>query len=246
MAVRGVFFALLTLGAMIAVGRAQSAPFETGRMGWSEYENVVAGRGSSRQVRTVNDYLLGLLTAIERTLADERDQGRKPPFCLPAHKVLNISDLHATIQAEVKENPNYNKDRLPLGFFAATGYGRRYPCPAGASQLAVDVPVQAEKFTVREYKKLFAELTPAPSEARVTLINFALGFRDGIESMQIRTSATEYYICFPEERLRAATRVLLAIGQDLRLRRDYWADKQDWSVGVAAMVALKQPNPCKR
>jgi|CXWL01.1.fsa_nt_gi hypothetical protein len=248
MSIRAIVLIVLALSLVSVVARAQSPQFQTGRMVLSAYEDAVAGKAGPDQAKMIEAYVLGLLTAIERTLADERDQGRKPPFCLPADKVLGISDLHATIRTEAKENSNYSKPEhgYSLGFIVVTSYVRRYPCQSVASNSSGEVLAQAEKLTVDEFEQLFMELKPTRNPALVTLTGFSLGFRDGIESMQIRTGASEYDICFPDSVFEAYSSVVLAIKEELRLRRDYWADKRSWSVGPAAMSALKRRNPCKR
>jgi hypothetical protein len=240
---------LVALALNLLGGVAQAQMPKTGRKSLSDYQDHVAGK-LPKEAKIFDGYMLGVLTAIEMVLANEREQGRKLPFCPPAGKIFSIADLHASIQSEVKDGPNYwefpVRPDSSVGHVAARSYVRRYPCPVGASQQPVETPVQAEKLTVREFEMLLKQMGPSLNAAGMTLTGFALGLRDGIEGMQFRISAREDDICLPEPAIEASPSIIFIIKQELGRRPDYWADKQDWSVGPAAMVALKRRKLCKR
>lgn len=223
---------------------------EGGRVSLELYEKWLAGEGEPKEREFFAPYMLGLLAGIEWTAKDQRDRGLEQTFCPPENMVFTVADLHATIQAEVKNHPDYwkRKSEQAVGWAAATGYQARFPCPATApvapvamsgKQAPEDILTVAE-FS-RQYRLFERVVYSAPKRV---LIGYTLGFRDGIDGMQF---LVEENICVPTSGSDFMAKMIAYTGnRELRGRRDYWADKQNQSVGEAMMNATKRLYPCKR
>lgn len=225
---------------------AQLQDYEGSRLGTEEYEELAAGRGARQMREMFPAYRLGLLTAIESFSLDQREHGRKQTFCVPENAIFSVVDLQETIAAELHGFSQHWQDRrtTPVALVAVTGYRRRFPCPAVLPTDPAIASLQSDRLTVGEFARHMERLGRfIYSEPRRVLTGFTIGLRDGIEAMQFGADAV---ICLPFDGSEFVSDAIVAIDRELRSRRDYWADRQDTSVGEPAMIALKKLYPCKR
>lgn len=243
---------LIVIGLLVGIGnltapqwaQAQIEPIKTGLVTLYGYEEILNNRGERKELESFPFYMKGLLAGIEWTLRDQREQGVEQRFCPPDDMVFTVADLHATIQAEVKNNPKYwtPKTENAVGWAAVTGYRRRFPCPAASTGAAPGKQEAIDKFTVGEFNAYYKRLLRIIyAEPRRALGGFSHGFRDGIDGMQFLIPNK---ICVPIVEPGVYGAIVEAINTELASRREYWADKQDQPVGQAAIIAVKKRYPC--
>lgn len=226
--------------------QAQIPPIETGLITIEGYEEFLASKGERKALESFPFYMKGLLAGIEWTVKDQREQDVEQRFCPPEGMVFTIADLHATIQTEIKSDPKYwaPKSEKAVSWAAATGYQKRFPCPATFSAVVSGEQKAIDKLTVGEFTAHYKRLSRIIyAEPRRVIDGFVHGFRDGVEGMQFLIPRK---ICVPIVDLKVYGSIAKAIGNELESRRDYWADKQDQSVGQAAIIAVRKLYPCGR
>lgn len=246
-AVFALAFLLGSLGAPRHSDAQIQSKSEGGRASLDLYEKWLAGKGEKKQQELFGPYMLGLLAGIEWTVRDQRERGLEQTFCPPENMAFTVAGLQATIEAEVKNHSDYwkRKSEQAVGWAAVTGYRRQFPCPATASGGASGKQTSEDVLTVAEFGRQYrlAERLIYGAPKRV-LAGYALGFRDGIDGMQWLLDEN---ICVPVSGLEfMGEMVVRTVVWELRGRRDYWADKQNESVGEAMMNVAKRLYPCKR
>ncbi len=244
------------LAGVIAVSRpaaAQEELIQPGRVSIQAYEALLTGRGDSMDRNVFPYYLRGLLAGFEWTIKDQRAQGVTTDFCPPESMAFTVDDLKAIIKAEVNDHPQswQRKNEQPVGWAAAAGYRRRFPCPAGTAtpssgrQSAADVVTIKQYVALRERRidqiikrdSIWSRLTESPDFA---LMGFGHGFRDGVDGVQSLGRKT---ICIPVD-AEVWGRINIEMMRELNGREQYWADKLDQSAGRVAIIAVKKRYPC--
>lgn len=226
---------------------AQQSVTTGGLLSVEGYEELLAGKGESAAQALFQPYMLGLLAGFEWTIKDQRERGVDLRFCPPADMVFSVAELHATIQAGVRSDPRFYaaKSERAVGWAAFTGYQQRFPCPAGVSsaapgkQTANDILSIAE-FTA-QYKRWWRYII-LQSPLKV-LAGFAWGFRDGVDGMQ---HLIPDRICVPRQGTDVYGEIIAGIRDELEARPDYWADKQDESIGQVAIIVVKKRYACTK
>lgn len=238
--VAAVIFLLSAL--ICSVSRAE-VKYDGGQLRVEAYENFTGGKLSRSERALFEAYLLGMLTAIEAVIADQREGGGRQTFCPPDGAGFRMADLHAMIQLDIATYHSVVlKSESPLGWAATRGYRRAFPCPATGSGAAVTGSMGTDAMTIRHFNEQYGR-SWSSAEMRA-LGTFALGFRDGIDGMQ--TEAVPIAICMPLVGLNFGPDTIQAIRRELRNRPDYWADRQDQPVGRPGIIAVKKLYPCKR
>lgn len=247
------FVLIACLAGVIAVSRpaaAQEELIQSGRVSIQAYEALLTGRGDSMDRNVFPYYLRGLLAGFEWTIKDQRAQGVTTDFCPPEGMAFTVDDLKAIIKAEVNDHPQswQRKNEQPVGWAAAAGYRRRFPCPAGAAapssgrQSAADVVTIEQYFALweRSIDQMLKRNSVFAESPNFALMGFGYGFRDGVDGVQSLGRKT---ICIPVD-THVSGGIRNGIIGELQEREQYWADKMDQSAGRVAIIAVKKRYPC--